>query len=121
MSYKCRKLKPMPTTTIVLSRIEDDFEVVARGRVDIGERHKTREVKVGKALIWRKGVPESKLAKELTKAEECAKADGYEVFAYPSTEKDPLNRAKRELLARRGVSPDVARLWRGEGKPLGRL
>ena len=111
----------MPTTTIVLARIEDDFEVVARGRVDIGERHKTREVKVGRALIWRKGVTESKLANELVKAEEFAKADGYEVFAFPSTEKDPLNRAKREIFARRGVDPDMARLWHGEGKPLGRL
>lgn len=110
----------MPTT-IVLSRIEDDFEVTARGRVDLGERHKTRDIKVAKALIWRKSLPESKLAKELVKAEEFAKAEGYEVFAFPSAERDLLTRAKRELLARHGVSPEIARLWQGEGKPLGRL
>ncbi len=106
------------TNQIVLAKLYDDFEVVQRGRVDIGERHKTREVKVARALMWKKRVPIGALPRELQKAEEFAKSEGgYEVFVYPSSERDSLQRAKRDLLKRAGLGADVGRIYVGPDKP----
>lgn len=105
------------TLQIVLSKLYDDFEIVQRGRVDLGERHKTREVKVARALMWKKGVKPNALPKELVKAEAFAKTEGYTVFVYPSDDRDVLNHAKRDLLARTGIGSDVGRLHVAPDKP----
>jgi hypothetical protein len=48
-----------------------------------------------KAAMWLRQGSESDLAK----AHEYAKRNGYSVFAYPTKEKDPLAKARKEVLA----------------------
>lgn len=105
---------------IVLSRLLDDFEIVGKARIDAGESHKTRDIKVARALVWRRNVKDHALPAELLKAQEAAKDGGYSVFVYPSTERDPLNRAKRDLLKQEDLGPSVGFLYMGAGKPLAR-
>ena len=79
---------------IVLARTEEDYEVVRPGQSDIGIPAKTRVVLVPKALMWlRKGT-----SADVAKAEAHAKSEGWRVFTYPTSEKDPLGRAKKDVL-----------------------
>ena len=103
---------------IVLAKIYDDFEVTQRGRVDLGERHKTRDLKVARALMWKKKVTPANLAAEVAKAEAFARSEDYRVYVYPSSDRDSLNHAKRDLLRDLKIGPDVGRLYAGPDKPL---
>jgi len=104
---------------IVLARVVDDFEVVQRGRVDLGERHKTRDLKVARALMWKKGVKPEALDAAMAKAATFAResGEGYVPFAYPSSDRDVLNHAKRDLLKHLGIGSDVGRIYMGPDKP----
>ena len=79
---------------IVLARTEEDYEVVRPGQSDIGIPAKTRVVLVPKALMWlRKGT-----SADVAKAEAHARSEGWKVFVYPTSERDPLGRAKKDVL-----------------------
>lgn len=85
---------PTEKVQIVLARTEEDYEVVRPGQSDIGIPAKTRVVLVPKALIWlRKGT-----AADVAKAEAHARSEGWRVFTYPTGERDPLGRAKKDVL-----------------------
>lgn len=77
-------------------------------RIDLGERHKTRPKVDGHAVMWvRRGTAvdvekaESyarREAAEAAKDPRSATGHGHRVFVYPTTEKDPLGRARKEVL-----------------------
>ena len=79
---------------IVLARLDEDQELVRRGRDDLGERHTFRTVAKPISLMWiNKGTPADK-----AKAEQFARAEGYTVFCYTS-ERNPLAKARRDIAA----------------------
>jgi hypothetical protein len=79
--------------TIVLARLVDDVEVVRQRRTDLGERPVTRAVKRAEALVWLlRGNPD-----DAEKARAFADREGWRVILYPTSEHDPLARAKAEL------------------------
>ncbi len=93
-----------PRQWIVLARPDTDIVVTQEGRRDLGERSKFREVPIARASVWYgPKSTESADPASVVKAREYASREGYEVFTYPSSERDPLGRAKRELLARMGA------------------
>jgi hypothetical protein len=77
-------------------------------RIDLGEWHKTRPVREGLAVMWARHGTEADVEKaKAHAAKEQSAADhdplyatgtGYRVFVYPLSEKDPLGRARREVL-----------------------
>lgn len=95
---------------IVVAWISDDVKAVDPhlARVDLGERPKFRDVQVGKAVMWAHAGKEADVEKAqqwAQKEREDAARDpryatghSHRVFVYPSTEKDPLGRARREVL-----------------------
>lgn len=63
---------------------------------DLGERPGMVEQVKPNALVWiNKGT-----AEHLASAQKYAAVEGYQVITYDSTEKDPLNRARRDILDR---------------------
>lgn len=113
----------MKGSWIVLAGVEGDVEFAREGRIDLGERHKLRNVTVAKSLVWARNVPASKLAAEIAKATAFTKSGRsdvtYEVFVYDGAEDDPLERARRDVLAKLRVDPSVARVYRkGRNEPL---
>lgn len=94
-----RALAPgSPKSWVVAARTVVDLEVAGPRRSPY-EQPPMREIQVPRALVWRKGVVASKLAAEVAKAEESLRPEGYKVFTYPSSERDPLGRAKKEMMA----------------------
>lgn len=89
----------MNRTTIVLAWVLEDFEVVRERRADLGERPITRRVLVPKAAVWLKRGSAADVLRAQTYAD---KETGYKirVFTYPTNERDPLGRAKREVLGK---------------------
>lgn len=81
---------------IVVAWLVDEVEVVSSGRRDIGERPTLRDVKVPRAVMWKSGGSE----KDIEKAQIYAAKEGYQVFVYPTSERDPLGRARREIAGR---------------------
>jgi hypothetical protein len=83
--------------TIVLAWVVPDFEVVRERRRDLGERPEMKEIKVPKAVVWLKSGDDADIEKAKAYA---SKETEYEiaVFTYPTSEKDPLGKAKREVL-----------------------
>lgn len=79
---------------IVLARVEEDRVVVKQGRVDVGERHTFRMVLRPVSLMWLNDGDEADAAN----ARAFAATEGYRVFCY-ATEADPLDRARRDVLA----------------------
>lgn len=80
---------------VVLAKLVEDFEVIPgkfEGRYS--ERAATREIKRPVAIMWARRGSE----KDLERANVWAPTEGYRVFTYPTAERDPLGRAKRELL-----------------------
>jgi hypothetical protein len=90
--------------TIVVAWTED-MQDLAPGqrswRHDLGERAKLVVVKKPYAAMWRNaGTPE-----DVVKARAYAKKENPttgRVMVYPTTEKDPLGRARKDVLAGRG-------------------
>lgn len=79
--------------TIVLARIDTAYEIAEYGRIDLGERHKIREIPKPVALVWiNKGTDADK-----AKAERFAAAEGYKVFCY-SNERNPIEKAKTDIM-----------------------
>lgn len=77
---------------IVLARLDDSAELVKAGRVDLGERHTFRAVRVPASVMWTNNGTEADKAK----AERFAASEGYTVLCYDG-EDDPLNRARRDI------------------------
>jgi len=95
-----RKHSPGKRQWIVLAKADTEHVLAKEGRIDLGERHKFKEVPVGLALVWRGPTSrESEDPSELARAEKFAQAEGYRVFVYPKEERDPLVRARREVIA----------------------
>jgi hypothetical protein len=85
---------------IVLAKADTEQVLEREGRIDLGERHKFKEVPVGQALTWRHpGSRESEDPADFERAEKWARENGYRVFVYPKEERDPLARARREVIA----------------------
>ena len=79
---------------IVLAWVDEDFVLVEEGQPDIGRPHKFRSVPKPLAAMWlNNGTPA-----DIVKAQKYAETDGRTVFVYEG-EKDPLGRARREILA----------------------
>jgi hypothetical protein len=91
---------------IVLGWVTTELEVVRARRTDLGELPDLKQVLVPKAVVWVNKGSE----KDLEKAHSYAKAQKDRtvlVFTYPKTEKDPLERAKketREIIVRYGTT-----------------
>lgn len=82
---------------IVLAWVVEDFEVVGERRTDLGERPKLRQVDVAKTVMWLNRGSDEDVKKAKAYA---AKELNYEivVLTYPTAEKDPLGRAKKDVL-----------------------
>jgi hypothetical protein len=80
---------------IVLARLDDGTELVKAGRVDLGELHTFRAIKVPVSVMWiNKGTEADR-----TKAERFAQTEGYSVFCYDG-DVDPLARARSDIAKR---------------------
>lgn len=99
--------------TVVVAWADTDAVIVKQGRVDIGERHTFKDVVIGKACIWKNVGEQSDVAKAFEYAAKENADETYEdgryvtraetirrmyVFTYPTTEKDPLARARRDVV-----------------------
>lgn len=87
--------------TIVLAWPEEESELVRAGRVDLGERATFRTVIRGKAAMWlREGTAED-IAKATLQAKRPMSsgggAAGQRVFLFPTTEPDPLGKARAAI------------------------
>lgn len=80
---------------VVLAKLVDDVEVVSAAGVDLGRRAKTREIKRAVAMTWASKAD----AASVERARAWASSEGYTVFIYSTAERDPLERAKREVAA----------------------
>lgn len=81
---------------IVIAWTEDDVEIVKQGRVDLGERHTTRPIKVARSCMWvNRGN-----ATDLAKAHVYAAKEGHRVFTYPTSERDPRGLAESAILGK---------------------
>ena len=65
-------------------------------RVDLGERPQWEDIKVPKAVVWVRTGTQA----DVVKAEAHAATLDYpaRVFTYPSKEKDPLGRARQDIV-----------------------
>lgn len=79
---------------IVLARKEQSFRPVGTARVDLGERPQMEAYDVGVAMMWLLSGDE----KDVEKAKRYASTEGYTVLLYPTDERDPLTRARRDIL-----------------------
>lgn len=87
------------TYQIVLAKVIEEARVVAGSkvpRVDLGERHSMETYRRPVAMMWLARGGDSDAAK----ARAYAAGEGYGVLIYPSTERDPLGRAKAEIMGR---------------------
>ena len=95
-----------PTTSkmkIVVAWTTEGHELEREGRIDIGERHTFRTIRVPKAVMWKNRGDEKDLAKAVAYAgEQSAKEGGdrHHVFTYPTSERHPLERAREDVLKR---------------------
>jgi hypothetical protein len=79
-------------TQIVLAKLIETQEISKLGRVDIGEAHKWRDIKVPVSLMWLNNGEDYDVAE----AQKYAKAEGYTVFLYEG-EANPLERARQDI------------------------
>ncbi len=83
-----------PFVTIVLARIETEQKIVKHGRIDLGERHTLADVQVPVAIRWLQSGSKA----DIRAAETYAAAKGYKVLTYPTTEPNPLDRARADIM-----------------------
>lgn len=83
-----------PFVTIVLARIEIEQKIVRHGRIDLGERHALADVPVPVAIRWLQSGSKA----DIRAAEAYAAANGCKVFTYPTTEPNPLDRARDDIM-----------------------
>lgn len=81
----------------MLAWVVPDFEVVKQRRSDLGERPEMKEVKIPKAAVWLKRGTKADIEKAKAYAE---KETDYKiaVLMYPTSERDPIGKAKRDVL-----------------------
>ena len=84
--------------TIVIAWTTVAMEIVRERRTDLGERPELREVNVPRACVW---LNEGGPADVMKAHAYAATLDGplRLVFAYETSEPDPIARAKRDILA----------------------
>ena len=83
------------TVQCVIAWTEEDSVVVKERRSDLGERPLMRSVKVARTALWlNRATP-----KDVEKARVYAAAEGYHVFTFPPSERDPRGAAARAVLA----------------------
>lgn len=78
---------------IVLARVDEDWRVVRARRTDLGERPVMEQVDKPVTIMWLNDGD----AADVEKAKAYAETEGYTVFTYKG-ERDPLARAKRDVL-----------------------
>ena len=97
--------------TIVLATTEEVTVVVRARRTDLGERPDMRTELVAKAATWLLAGD----ATDVKKAKAYAAQAGWKVFTYPTSEKDPLGRARADVL-RQALRTKAARSGRPRGQ-----
>lgn len=104
----------MSEKTIVIARVDPEGGAATVARRDrYGTPVEFKYAPAARAAIWLNRGDKSDIAKARRHAEK----EGYVVFTYPTSEKDPLGRAKREIMRRyrsrrRNTSVHKARLRR---------
>src|SRR5271154_3617394 len=83
--------------TIVLAWADEDFRVVRERRTDMGERPELETFRVGKSVMWLNRGTEADVEKAKVYARS-EKDKEIRVFAYPTSNKDPLGTARRDVL-----------------------
>ncbi len=83
-----------PFVTIVLARIEIEQKIVKHRRIDLGERHTLADVQVPVVIRWLQSGGKA----DIRAAKTYAAANGYKVFTYPTTEPNPLDRARDDIM-----------------------
>ena len=83
---------------IVLAWTTEEPRLEREGRIDIGERHTFKMERVPKAVMWKNRGSDADLVKARSYASE--QGPGHHVFTYPTSERDPLGRAKKDVLSR---------------------
>lgn len=90
-----------PKMKIVLAWTTEEPRLEREGRIDIGERHTFKMVRVPKAVMWLNRGSEKDLATAiLYAAQQSTPQQPHHVFTYPTSERDPLGRAKKDVLSR---------------------
>lgn len=85
--------------TVVLAWLVPDFIVVKEGRRDLGERPTIKETVKAASVIWINKGTEVEIESAKRHIERTAKDyDQITFFVYPTSERDPLGRAKADLL-----------------------
>lgn len=87
---------------IVLAWIVEDFKVVRERRRDLGERPEMEAILVPKAVVWLNAGTDEDVEKAKVYA---AKETDYQiaVFAYPTSEREPIERAKVDVMKMTGL------------------
>jgi len=80
---------------IVLAKLVDDVRVIDPGARDLGIGPKFEAIKRPVALVWIR----SGTGADLEKAQKFAPTEGYTVFVYAPTERNPLDRARADIAA----------------------
>lgn len=83
-----------PFVTIALARIEIEEKIAKHGRIDLGELHTLADVPVPVAIRWLQSGSKA----DNRAAETYAAANGYKVFTYSTTEPNPLDRARADIM-----------------------
>ena len=83
-----------PFVTNVLARIETEQKIVKHGRIDLGELHTLADVQVPVAIRWLQSGGKA----DIRVAEAYAAANGCKVLTYPTTEPNPLDRARADIM-----------------------
>ncbi len=87
--------------TIVVAWTTDAVEIDPKQKAwrhDLGARPKMSDVKEARAAIWLNKGTQADLVKATTWVTKGYPGSG-RVFVYPTTEKDPLGRARKEIIA----------------------
>jgi hypothetical protein len=87
-------MPPSSQLTIVLARVEQDQVIVRHGRIDLGERHTFAPVDRPVAMIWLNAGDSA----DVERARAYASQNDYVVFTYPTTEPEPLMRARLDVM-----------------------
>lgn len=80
--------------TIVLARVYHDTVVDGPYRADLGETPRLKQIPAASAMVWLSHGTDVDAAK----ARSFADGDGWQVFVYPTTEQNPLGRAKADAM-----------------------
>lgn len=85
------------TVIITLAKLESDQVCVSADGLDLGRRPVMKTVARPVAMVWSLSGDDADVAKAKT----FAAANGYTVLTFPTTEQDPIGRAKHQITDRR--------------------